>query len=443
MVVSLRMELKSLHSRLAVGGFLWLIGLILPSVLTVNTFDIYRFIEVSVLSDDSGMLVIAAFFLVLLNSLRALPIYVGTFFICSSITHRKLYFRLAVPALIAIAYFLISFFYDIRYDFGFPSFIVILIIYLLDGFNLYKVTILKHMVVLIFVLIGVQFLDMVPALTRYGFGRGIVSMDIKIAASLIDRYNVLTIFSIAIMTVFLFMALLLSVLLRDQHKLLITAKQLSDANLRSLEARRNAEIRSLVHDLKTPLTAIQGLAGVIAIITQEEKTRNYASRIENSVDSVSQMISQILHDDQQAVITMVELLDYIRFQIVSQEVWAVLTIRNMVPEARVSINKVLFSRALINLIDNARAALEGENGQIVLQVDRSEGKIRLAVSDNGRGMGIDTLRQIWDIGFSGKGSTGIGLNFVKSTVENGGGSIDIQSEQGKGTTVTIWVKEVV
>ncbi len=436
------LEWKSLNGRFVAGSLLWMIGLALPSVLTVDTFGIYQFIAVSVMSNDSGMLVIAAFFLVLLNSLRALPIYVGTFLICSSLFRRKLYFRLTVPVLIVTAYFLISHLYEIRYDFSYPSVLVILIIYLLDGFNLYNVTIIKHAVVLIFALIGAQFLDMFPALTPYGFGRGIVSMDIKTAASLIDHHNVLTIFSVAIMTVFLFMALLLSVLLRDQHKLLITAKQLSDAKLHSLEARRNAEIRSLVHDLKTPLTAIQGLAGVIAIVSREEKTRDYAARIESSVDSVSQMISQILYEDQKVVITVAELLDYIRFQIVSPETRGVLAIHDKVPDAQISVNKVLFSRALINLIDNAQAALDKDNGQIVLQTDREGGCVLFTVSDNGKGMGEDTLSKIWDIGFSDKGSTGIGLSFVKSIVENSDGTIAISSQEGKGTTVTIQIKEV-
>ena len=137
-----------------------------------------------------------------------------------------------------------------------------------------------------------------------------------------------------------------------------------------------------------------------------------------------------------------ELLDYIRFQIVSPETRGVLAIHDKVPDAQISVNKVLFSRALINLIDNAQAALDKDNGQIVLQTDREGGCVLFTVSDNGKGMGEDTLSKIWDIGFSDKGSTGIELSFVKSIVENSDGTIAISSQEGKGTTVTIQIKEV-
>ena len=64
-------------------------------------------------------------------------------------------------------------------------------------------------------------------------------------------------------------------------------ENLHAARLEALHSRSAVEIQGLVHDLKTPLTSIQGLAGVIQLKSKDDKIAEYAYRIEQSVDPVS------------------------------------------------------------------------------------------------------------------------------------------------------------
>ena len=65
------------------------------------------------------------------------------------------------------------------------------------------------------------------------------------------------------------------------------------------------------------------------------------------------------------------------------------------------------------------------------------------VSDNGCGIAEKDLAHVWEAGFSSHGSTGLGMGYVREIVEECGGSIALCSSPGRGTKVTIHVKEVV
>ncbi len=437
----MRKLLQGNNSNYSIGAALLVAGLLLPAFLTVRSFGVYTLIHKSLQMSDSGLLVMSAFLLVLLNSIRATPIYLGTFLISSRLIFKKSLLRFFAPVLIAIEYMLISLIYDIRYDLGYVSLLVILAIYILDSLNLYNVSTLKHSAVLILMLISLQFIDVIPYLSPFGFGQGMVSMDIKSAALLIDRNNVLTMSAIGLMLIFFLMAMLIGVLLRDQHKLLIIEHTLQKSRIRALEERKNLEIRSLVHDLKSPMTSIQGLSGVISVLAQDEKIKGYAERITLSCENVSEMVSQIL--DSQAInkVSLQEIVDYVSKQIVSTPMRNCLLIEP-VPEVVVCINKIMFSRAIVNLINNSFAAIEPEQGRIWLRFGVESGCVKIIVQDNGCGINVKDYRHIWEAGYSSQGSTGLGLGFVKSVIEDSGGTVLIESSPKLGTIASICLREV-
>lgn len=80
--------------------------------------------------------------------------------------------------------------------------------------------------------------------------------------------------------------------------------------MKSIENRSLREIQSLVHDLKTPLTSIQGLAGVISITDQAELSKKHANYISNMVDKMNIMINEILQEESKQVIKIQELVEY-------------------------------------------------------------------------------------------------------------------------------------
>ena len=111
----------------------------------------------------------------------------------------------------------------------------------------------------------------------------------------------------------------------------------------------------------------------------------------------------------------------------------------------VSVNKIRFIRALINLSDNASRAVDGTTGQIWLRVLREETGdgpwVLFLVEDNGTGIEPEALEHLWDRGFSTKGSHGLGLSFVQKVVQDLGGTAQVLSRAGQGTRFTVRIPE--
>lgn len=115
----------------------------------------------------------------------------------------------------------------------------------------------------------------------------------------------------------------------------------------------------------------------------------------------------------------------------------------------VEIDRGQFENALVNLCLNARDAMP-EGGHLLIETanaELSEGAaipagayVRLAVTDTGAGIAPETLPRVFDPFFTtkevGKG-TGLGLSMVHGFITQSHGHIDIQSQLGRGTTVTI------
>jgi signal transduction histidine kinase len=100
-------------------------------------------------------------------------------------------------------------------------------------------------------------------------------------------------------------------------------------------------------------------------------------------------------------------------------------------------DRTLVGRALTNIIDNALHAMPGR-GRLQVSARAADGRVAIAVRDTGVGMDEEALARLFEPYFSTKATgTGLGLTIARRNVELSGGSIDVASARGEGTTVTI------
>jgi CitB family two-component system sensor histidine kinase MalK/two-component system sensor histidine kinase DctS len=92
-----------------------------------------------------------------------------------------------------------------------------------------------------------------------------------------------------------------------------------------------------------------------------------------------------------------------------------------------------------NAIEAANAIPADELRVVVLQLTEDEKGLYIMVSDTGTGIDANVLPHIFEAGFSTKAATGrgVGMGRIKEIVDSHGGTIDVETDPGSGTTFTI------
>lgn len=107
-------------------------------------------------------------------------------------------------------------------------------------------------------------------------------------------------------------------------------------------------------------------------------------------------------------------------------------------ELKAAVEAKELQRAISNLVNNAVEAFE-QGGTVLVKVSALDGLVLIAVKDDGKGIPADILGKLGGKGEThGKaGGTGLGLYHAKTSAESWGGSLKIESEPGRGTTITL------
>lgn len=246
-------------------------------------------------------------------------------------------------------------------------------------------------------------------------------------------------------------------LLEEQNKLIseqknaltVQAKELTEVNaqIQTLSEFRSALTHMIAHDMKNPLNAIIGLSAGPPSESRVKRIAASGYRMLNLVtnmlevekleqtsikpDLKEQKVSSLICDAQSQVEILLQAKS-ILFQ-------------NLVPDPVIMMaDKEVMIRVLVNLFSNA-IKYSDQGGVVRVRHDfTGNGKLRLLVEDEGRGINEARLPYIFDKFWqadrrkSGLAvSTGLGLTFCKLAVESHGGSIWAESEEGRGTCITI------
>ncbi len=112
-------------------------------------------------------------------------------------------------------------------------------------------------------------------------------------------------------------------------------------------------------------------------------------------------------------------------------------------EIEANLDRVLFQRAIANLVENAVSHTPA-GGNVTLAARADDGVVRIDISDTGEGIPPQHLPHVFDRFYradsarsSRGGHMGLGLAIVHAVVELHGGSIAISSELGRGTRVNV------
>lgn len=444
---------NSTRWRICIGLGMVLFGLVVPRFVWALQFDVLQNLYNSISEQDSGLLLIASAQLVLLNTVRHVPIYAGTFIMAEGFyslfrSHQLgfIFSLIVIPA----AYQCISLVYGISFVFGGPAYLTILAISILHWLTARIHPIFVKVIIVTLFLFGLDWLDIVPMLSVYGFGRGEIALSIKQITEFLEADYMMNFVGMTFFITVIVNAIILSKVVIEYHRrmFLIDESRSQEERLRQLEveaveSRYLKEIKHLVHDLKTPLVSIQGLSGVIKFKVTDSKVIEYAERISGSAEKMSLMISEILYDDAMREMTISELFNFISSQLSPEELGARVQFAWDDPDLPIYANKIRLSRALINLIDNGLNAVAPETGWVQVRAYRVGSAIMLTVNDNGTGIPEADIASVWKIGYTtGHGHTGLGLNFVKHVIEEHGGTIALVSTMGIGTEVQISLPEV-
>jgi signal transduction histidine kinase len=215
------------------------------------------------------------------------------------------------------------------------------------------------------------------------------------------------------------------------------------------------------HDLRTPLTRLRGTAELA--LAGEPDLDRYREALADCVeesDRVLVMLNTLMDISEAESGTMqlrredVRLADIASravdlYKEVAEAKGVTLTLTST-SDVVISADPIRLEQAAANLIDNA-VKYTAPGGRVDVQVSVEAGGVNagpdgqsaiLRVSDTGPGIPSDEVPRIWDRLFRGDTSRterglGLGLSLVKAIVEAHGGTVNVWTEMGKGSTFTV------
>jgi two-component system, OmpR family, phosphate regulon sensor histidine kinase PhoR len=226
------------------------------------------------------------------------------------------------------------------------------------------------------------------------------------------------------------------------------------------EQLRKDFVADVSHELRTPLASIRGYAETLLDGALEDTQNNrkfieiilsHAVRL-NNIASDLLVLSELDSDSAPpAPSERIPVPDVIDAAIRTVESGAVLRSvrikRDRCHEFWVMGYRFRLEQALVNLLDNA-IKFNRPGGEVTIECQRTqEGQVWISVNDTGIGIPSDDLKKIFERFYRVDkarsrpvGGTGLGLPIVKEVVERMGGNVVVESQLGKGSKFTIWLR---
>jgi two-component system phosphate regulon sensor histidine kinase PhoR len=233
------------------------------------------------------------------------------------------------------------------------------------------------------------------------------------------------------------------------HPVLAAAVVLRDVRAEhQLERSRRALVADLAHELRTPLTVLTGLAEELAdgggdreltetLVRQVAKLRAFAAELEELARVESGQLGLHLEEVGAAAVTRQVLAD-----LANSAERAGVSLRHDGDEVRLRTDLVRLTQVLTNLVDNG-IRYNRRGGHVTVHTRPAAGGVRIEVADDGIGIPAAEIGLVFQRFYrvrrqpeSTRGS-GLGLAIVKHVTRALGGTVNLDSREGRGTTVTL------
>jgi two-component system, OmpR family, phosphate regulon sensor histidine kinase PhoR len=229
--------------------------------------------------------------------------------------------------------------------------------------------------------------------------------------------------------------------------------------LRQFERLRRDFVANVSHELKTPVTSIQGFVETLreGAAKDPEKVDRFLGIVADQADRLGAIIDDLLSLSRLEQSPETEQFEMMEAAVSGVIRSAVAMCEHRASEGKVDIrvdcpadlcaraNPQLLEQAICNLLDNAIKFSEVE-GVVSIEAEGQGDNLVIAVRDTGAGIAAEHLARIFerfyrvDKGRSRDfGGTGLGLAIVKHIVQAHGGSVGVDSTVGKGSTFTVFI----
>lgn len=224
----------------------------------------------------------------------------------------------------------------------------------------------------------------------------------------------------------------------------------------ALAQRQAGFLANVTHELKTPLAVIQAAGENLADgrVDDQSRLKSYGNHIYSEAVRLRSMIEKLLDVakadagdamvDPQIVPLNKLVKDYVqehKTYIENKGFTLETAIEDDIPPTKIDIES--FEAIISNLVENAIKYSPNEK-YILIALYEANNEIVLRIEDRGRGISKKSLKHIFEKFYRAEDTLtaktkghGLGLSIVKNLVEINGGSIDVESEEGKGSVFTV------
>ena len=227
-----------------------------------------------------------------------------------------------------------------------------------------------------------------------------------------------------------------------------------------VEQAQKEQIAALAHDLKTPLTVIQGNIDLINETELDEEQKLYADYITNSSEQMQSYIKVMIEiskaavgvDMQKVTVDSAEMMEQITQQVRSLGNAKGIGVQTdlQITSREMEIDRMMLERAIMNIVDNA-IDYSPKGGTIYLTVKDKENRLQIVIADEGPGFSQDALQHAKERFFMddrSRGSElhmGMGLYIASSVMRQNGGQMFLENDavtHGAKVRMELPVKEI-